>query len=134
MNLSARTRSWHCTMKHPVDYGINGDTCEIIKSVIQKWCNVDKVNICAVTWCHLPNDTYQFRMVFQSDKVMRISALQKVFKNLFETVEAGSRDDSIDFLIPQDDTKILAYGKLGTFSRKLFGDMVFHEKCDNCCF
>ena len=134
MDLNARTRSWHCTMKHPVDYDIIGDTQSIIKGVIQKWCNSHKRNISAVTWCKLPDNTYQFRMVFQSDRVMRISVLQKKFKKLFETVEAGSRHDSIDFLIPRDGTKILAYGKCGTFSHKFMGDEVFYKTGAECYY
>lgn len=99
MEIEQRTRSWHCIMKNPNDYGYTGDVKKIMISICNKWDNPDKKHSCAITYCRMPDNTYQYRMVFQSSKLMRISALKKRYPLLFETVDPGSRHTSINFLL-----------------------------------
>lgn len=98
MENGKRTRSWHCTMKNPYNYGFKGDVKEIMNYICNKWDKPDKnMSVVILYYCY-DDGTNQYRMVFQSDKLMRISALKKRYPLLFETVEPASRHSSYKFL------------------------------------
>lgn len=99
MEKEIRTRSFHCILNDPVKYGFDGDPIAIMNNINNTWDSLEKGRVSAVSYTKVLNGKYEYRIVLQSEKLMRISALKKRFTMLFDSVERASRNNYIDFLL-----------------------------------
>lgn len=98
MITEERTRCWHCILRNPHEHGFKGDEKQIMKYIKNRWDNAEKGLSVAVTYYIYPDETSEYRIVLQSEKLMRISALKKKYPLLFDEVRAASRHTSYSFL------------------------------------
>lgn len=93
--------SWFVVLNNPEEHGFSGTPQEICQTVLDIWTDKDSNHTGAVVYCISATGLHHLHCVFESKKVMRFSAIKKLYPsaNLQET--KGNKKQVEDYIMKQ---------------------------------
>lgn len=113
-----RARSWFLVLNNPEKYGYTGDPEEIVVKILDDWCKDYPTRSGACTYCLSADGLKHLHIVLEDTKLMRFSAVKKVFPTAHIEVTKGTKEQAEDYIhkrgkFEEKGEKVLAFSQRG---------------------
>ena len=92
------SKSWFCVFNNPANHGYEGIPEEVVRRVIDEWCEDDPCRSCAVAYCVSAEGLPHLHCVFESTKAMRFSQIKKAFPSMNIVPTKGNKEQAEDYI------------------------------------
>lgn len=93
-----RSRSWFCVLNNPADHGYSDEPQECVDGIVSAWTEENPTRSCAVTFCISADGLRHCHAVFEDTKLMRFSAVKKVFPSMHIEPTKGNKEQAEDYI------------------------------------
>lgn len=93
-----RSRSWFCVLNNPDKHGFSGTPDEIAEQIKDRWIADNPQRSVRVAACCSADGLFHCHAVFEDTKIMRFSAVQKLFPGMHIEPTKGNKEQAEDYI------------------------------------